>query len=62
MRVEVSEHVGHGVEPQVVDVALPVLVHRQAQMLRGGEENGKVRMRNTTEEKDGETGTGRISG
>lgn len=35
--VEVSQHVRHGVEPQVVDVALPTLVHRQAQMLRGGE-------------------------
>lgn len=26
--VEVSQHVRHGVKPQVVDVALPVLVHR----------------------------------
>lgn len=32
--MEVPEHVGHGVEPQVVDVALAVLVHRQTQMLR----------------------------
>lgn len=27
--VEVPQHVRHGVKPQVVDVALPVLVHRQ---------------------------------
>lgn len=26
--VEVSQHVRHGVKPQVVDVALPVLVYR----------------------------------
>ena len=31
--MEVSQHVRHGVEPQVVDVALPVLIHRQTQML-----------------------------
>lgn len=49
MRVEVSEHVGHGVEPQVVDVALPVLVHRQAQMLRGGKGEAK----GANEEHDG---------
>lgn len=31
--VEVSQHVRHGVEPQVVDVALAILIHRQTQML-----------------------------
>lgn len=35
MGVEVSQHVRHGVEPQVVDVALTVLIHRQTQMLTG---------------------------
>ncbi len=40
MGVEVSQHVRHGVKPQVVDVALPVLVHRQTQML-GERRKGK---------------------
>lgn len=35
-----SQHVGHGVEPQVVDVALSVLIHRQTQVLGGREKDG----------------------
>lgn len=42
MGVEVSQHVGHSVEPQVVDVALPVLIHRQAQMLGGSRRGGET--------------------
>lgn len=37
--MEVSQHVRHRVEPQVVDVALSVLIHRQAQMLGGARES-----------------------
>lgn len=33
MGVEVTEHVKHGLEPQVLYVALPVAVQRQAQVL-----------------------------
>lgn len=40
--MEVSQHVRYGMEPQVVHVALPILIHRQTQMLEGGEGGGKV--------------------
>lgn len=43
MGVEVSQHVRHCVEPQVVDVALPILIYRQAQML-GGRRNGREKV------------------
>lgn len=33
MGVEVSQHVRYGVEPEVVDVALPILINRQTQVL-----------------------------
>lgn len=40
MGVEVSQHVRYGVEPEVVDVALPILINRQTQVLveRGSRE------------------------
>lgn len=61
VRVEVPQHVGHGVEPQVVDVALAGLVHRQTQMLRKGVENGRVQMKDAIEERKKVAGAGRIS-
>lgn len=35
MRVEVAQHVEDGLEPEVLDVALPALVQRQAEVLQG---------------------------
>lgn len=50
MRVEVAQHVEDGLEPEVLHVALPALVQRQAQVLQvqgAGGQLGVVRVRPT---------------